>query len=115
MPEEAIIFSRRKRDLAFIRWVTVLNYFSPPILCLGRLSDVHGNGKGDCMANHSCDNEKGHKGEPALPSEVGEINVETVEPLQFSAHESRLLGELWDWQRQAARSDYTFTDRPPCV
>ena len=40
------------------------------------------------------------------------ITIIKGEPLKLTEEESRLLGEFWDCQRNAARSNYIFTDRP---
>jgi len=48
-----------------------------------------------------------------MTDESKELVIVPGEPLVLTEEESRLLGQLWDWQRRSARRDYLFTDKPP--
>ena len=71
-------------------------------------------GIGDAMAKDRSKKKIGKASKTALPRSVGKIKIVSVEPLKLSERESRLLGELSDWQRQSARSDYMCTDQSSC-
>ena len=45
---------------------------------------------------------------------IGELKVIPGEPLEVPYWFQVYLGELWDWQRRSARSDYLFGPGPGC-